>query len=262
MDAVDWVGLVATLLGIATIIVPAVIWAVRRIEKNRDSAITEFLSDDRRMHRLNKIDGRLLELGEEYKVLSQALQDHMVTEEDVTDRMKELICELKEQNQFQHESIIERLGLLEQANIQSALALVKAVHDTDEVPTMLYEVNEIDEAEGLPWRCIWVNCAYLAWTGLEQANVYAGGDLLAVKDVERELVEDNVTYTGQAREEMRIDYTLIRPRTGEEMGKVHSVAIPLHVTDRDRWYYVARIIMEKPTETWCKEFGFRHGNCK
>ena len=141
------------------------------------------------------------------------------------------------------DTIMETQGVSVQRQVENTLSMVKSLYKTDEAPVLIYKVD----SEG--WQAIWANETWSKWTGLSIEQTRAGGDLKSIKnDAERDIIEPTITQTGQAKEEMNVEYTLQNPTTKEVIGRVAAHAEMMDPYNGKYWYYVARLTLLEEQE--------------
>lgn len=144
----------------------------------------------------------------------------------------------------EHGAIFERLDRFSDEQVEQALNVVKSIAIGDSTPTLLYKTTPGE------YGLIWHNKAWTEWTGLEIEDTRAGGDILAVHEDDRVVIEPSVEETGQLKEEIDITYMMVRPKTGEKVGKVWAHGYPIHTANDEAWYYVSRLKMIEPEPNW------------
>lgn len=180
--------------------------------------------------------------------LSGALQEHMATEEDVSEKISSLVDELNESNQQDHEQLLLKLDALATAGLESAIGVIRSIHTTDVDPTMIYKIVPEGERDP-PFECIWHNEAWTEWTGLSLSQSQSGGDMRAITEAEYPVVEADVTRLGQEKMPMDVFYTMVRPLEDDEVvGKVWAHAYPIHTSNELEWYYVSKLRMMEPSD--------------
>lgn len=220
----ELVGILGGLLGIAAVVIPAVYWAVRRIESNRDSAITAFLSDDKRMHRLDRIDKTL-------DSLANKLESHMDAEERITDQIVGV-----------QERILAVVKRSESNNVKAHQGIVKSLATSSGKPVSLYEWRNGD------YHYLWGNQEYHDMIGLDQQECAAGEMWKCVHPRELSTFQAVARDVAAKAETLIIDWELVDPQTGEGKGCVHAVSEFMPSEDDDRWYYVATYHWERSDE--------------
>ena len=136
------------------------------------------------------------------------------------------------------DSVLVNQDRLAAAQIEHSLGIVKGLAATDECPVLIYKTTPGE------YGVIWTNTAWTEWTGLDLEETQAGGDLMAVKEgTQRDLIEPEVFTSGQEQDIVDVKYTMIKPKTGEEVGYVWAHGETMRTYNEEEWYYVARIKM-------------------
>lgn len=203
------------LVGVAAVVVPAVWWGVRRIEVNREKVVTEFLDDNRRMQRLDRIDATL-------DGLAERLTEHM----DSEDRLSCKIADVQQE-------ILELVRRSSQANAQSHHAIIKSYANTSGSPVSLYEWKDGD------YHYLWGNKEYHDMLGMSAQEARAGDFWRCVCPKERDMFQHAARDVAARAQTLEIDWHLVDPVTGAPRGHVFAVSEYLPSEDDDRWFYVA-----------------------
>jgi hypothetical protein len=243
-------ALVAVIAGLAA----AIRFIVKKYTKNLAAKTTahptvvelkenqKILTDSAEAH-TSKLDEVISGLDE----FKEGLDTHMDKEEKV--RKKEYVViqaiqkkldEGSKTNKDDHTAIFTYLDKMKDGQVEQALNVVKSMAIGDKVPTLLYKTSPGE------YKLIWHNNAWTEWTGLDMDDSRAGGDILSVHPDDRPTIEPSVEETGQLKEEVDVHYMLVRPKTGEKVGRVWAHGYPIHTADEAAWYYVSRIRMVEP----------------
>lgn len=231
-----WAESTGIILAAIFALVPVLNQMVKRIEKGRDDALSEFMTSSEHAERLTTFEEILEEL-------STKFQTHMDNEEVALALVTDLGEELKEADKAAHgklncmiETVMKKQGDILDSQIEVALNIVKSMGITDPNPVLIYKTVPGSYAAQ------WVNEAWTEWTGLDLEDTRSGGDMLAVQDDERGVVGPSVTETGQMKEAVDVKYTMVQPYNHDKVvGRVWAHGYPIHTQDPNAWYYVTRI---------------------
>jgi len=232
---------------IGTITIAAIRWIMKKyvISLERQTASTPAITElkaqandlmNEHVDHNKKLDNIVVAIQDFKKDLS----GHM--NENDRDRDKEYATVVGLQKSI--DSVLVNQDKLAAAQTEHSLSIVKGLATTDECPVLIYRTTPGE------YGVQWVNQAWTKWTGLNLEETQAGGDVMAIKEgTQRDLVEPEVYASGQDKELVDVKYTMIKPKTQEEVGPVWAHGYPMHTYDENVWYYIARIKKDDvPTE--------------
>lgn len=217
--AADPLSNVALVASIGAVIVPAAWWTVRHVRKTIESQLHEQLSKQ-------QLTTDIFELKETSKKLSDALIDHMNSEDRTNTNIENLGNEL-----------LRKLSDLEVGIKGNQVHMMKALMSADPIPTLLWEVRRGE------YDLLWANRAYLNETGLTINEAKAGGVWLAVDAEEREIVKAGSEEVGQAAEDYSGEFTMVDPKTQIAKGPVHVEGHFIQGTDPGSYFYLTTLAL-------------------
>lgn len=203
MDSHAWSDLIARAVAVAAVIMPAIWWLVRKIERNREVAIKEYLHDSKQAEEVHEIDVTLHTL--------HAQSEHMAKVQ---------------------QEILEAVHTADRSNVRAHVALVKSLAAHDPMPLTIFKFEDGN------YEYLWGNKAWHDMVGLSPDEARAGAEWDTVHPDERTKFTKVAVDVADRAESFNIGWTLVDAVTQQVKGHVDAWAEMMPGEYDGYWYYL------------------------